>query len=84
MIKEYGCFNLVHFPKKMVVCQERVPKFWVSVAIPRRTFNRFSTALDQTFKLKYEDLENILKDGVKYGRLQLTSNQKEEHFWDTR
>ena len=38
-------FKSVRFSKNRVVCQQRVLKFKLSVAIPRRTLNRFLIAL---------------------------------------
>ena len=41
-----------------------VLKFWHSVAIALRTFNRFWIVLYQILRLKYEDSENLKADCV--------------------
>ena len=55
--KQYSCFKLVHFSKRM----SRV----LSVAIPRRTFNRSWIAFyTRPVHLKYEDSKDIKEDSV--------------------
>ena len=51
------------FRKNQVGCHQRVLKFKLSLAIARRTFNRFGCFIPN-FKLKYEDSENTKADRV--------------------
>ena len=55
-----AALNWCIFGKMWFSVHQPVLKFWLSVAIAWRTFNRFWT----NFKMKYEDSENIQADRV--------------------
>ena len=65
MIKQYGCFKLVHFLKKMLGrLSSAGPE---GLAFSSHCSAKFQTILDcflPNFKLKYEDSENIETDCV--------------------
>ena len=65
LIKQYGCFKLAHFSKIIESSVHQwVMKILLLLAIARRTFNLLWIALYQTFKLKYENSENIKANRV--------------------
>ena len=64
MVKQYGCFKLVHFSKTLGCLSSVAPK---TLAFSSHALTNFQPILDcfvQNFKLKYEDSENIEADLV--------------------
>ena len=59
LIRQYGCFKLVHFSKSQVVGHQWVQKLSLSLAIAWRTFNRFCIALHQPLTLIYGGGANL-------------------------
>ena len=63
LLKQYGCLKLINFSKKFGPLSSTGSEILASVAIARRTCNRFICFIPK-FKLKYDDLENIKTDRV--------------------
>ena len=59
-----AALNWCIFGKIWLSVHQPVLKFWLSVAIAWRTFNRFWICSIPNFKMKYEDSENIKADCV--------------------
>ena len=75
--------NQCIFLKNWVVGDQRVKKFQLSLAIARRTFNRFWIAFNiPNFKLKYEDSENITVDQVDTVVFNLHQIKRQALFFD--
>ena len=63
MIKQYGCFKLVHFSKKLGLSSAG-PEILAFVSHCSTNFQQILDRFIMNFKLKYEDSENITADGV--------------------
>ena len=71
-------------PKNQVVCHQRVPKV---LAFGSQCSANFQPILDcfiPKFKLKYDDLENIITDRVNTVVFSLHEIKQLKFFWDTR
>ena len=80
MIRQYGCFELMHFLKKSSPLSSAGLKI---LAFGSHCSVNFQPILDcfiPSFKLKYDNLKNVKTIRVNSVRCQLTSNQTEEPF----
>ena len=64
LIKQYGCFNLVHFSEKSCPLSTANPKILAFVTYCSANFQQISDFFMPNFKLMYEDSENIKADQV--------------------
>ena len=83
LIKQYGCFKLVHFSKKSGCLSSAGPEI---LAFGSHCSANFQSILDYfipKLTIKYEDSENIKTGGVNTVGFNL-HQIKQELFWDTR
>ena len=64
MIKQYGCFKLVHFSKKLGCPSSASPEILAFGSHSSANFQRILDCFILNFKLKYEDSQNIKADSV--------------------
>ena len=64
LTKQYGCFKLVHFPKKLGCQSSASPEILASGSHCSANSQPILDCFLSNFKLKYEDSQNIKADSV--------------------
>ena len=84
LTKQYSCFKLVHFSKKVGCSSSASPGILAFVSHCSANFQLILDCVIPKFKLKYQDSENTTADSLNRVVFNLHQIKRRAFFWDTR